>query len=195
MIASARTAYPHRHWIVGDIGEWVRQPIRSEPPIDLIFSGAALQWVEDHASVFPRLIAKLAPNGVLAVHMPAYDAVPNQTMREMAASPRWRQWFPDGHAREWQSHSLEFYNATLARCAKWLDLWATDYFQVMPDTGAIFGWYKSTGLRPYLDCITDAMAREDFLSEYRTRLMPSFPTSDSQGVPFVFRRIFIVAGV
>ena len=89
---------------------------------------------------------------------------------------------------------MEFYYATLARCAKWLDLWATDYFQVMPNVDAIVEWYKSTGLRPYLDRIADAMEREDFLSEYRTRLTPSFPASESGSVGFFFRRIFIVAG-
>lgn len=90
---------------------------------------------------------------------------------------------------------MEFYHATLARRAKRLDLWAIDYFQVMPKVDAIVEWYRSTGLRPYLDCITDAMEREEFLTEYGTRLTPSFPTSESGGVPFVFRRIFIVAGV
>src|SRR5215471_19768799 len=179
MIAAARAAHPDRHWLVGDIGEWVRCPIESEPPIDLIFSCAALQWVEDHASVFPSLVARLAPGGLLAAHMPAYDTVPNQIMREMAASPRWRRWFPDGYAKEWRSHSLEFYHAILAGRAKMLDLWATDYFQVMPNVDAIVEWYKSTGLRPYLDRIADAMEREDFLSEYRTRLTPSFPASES----------------
>lgn len=89
---------------------------------------------------------------------------------------------------------LEFYYATLVGRVKRLDLWATDYFQAMPNVDAIVEWYKSTGLRPYLDCITDAMEREDFLAEYRTRLTPSFPHSQSGGIPFFFRRIFIVAG-
>jgi trans-aconitate 2-methyltransferase len=104
-----------------------------------------LQWVDDHATVFPRLIEKLSPGGVLAAQMPAYDAVPNRLMREMAATPRWRQWFPDGRAKEWRSHPLEFYYRVLAHTAKWLDLWATDYLQLMPDVDGIVEWYKSTG--------------------------------------------------
>jgi hypothetical protein len=51
----------------------------------------------------------------------------------MAASAQWQRWFPDKRAKEWRSHSLEFYYAALARSAKWLDLWATDYLQIMPD--------------------------------------------------------------
>jgi trans-aconitate 2-methyltransferase len=104
MIASARASQPDRCWIVGDIGEWALEPFKSGEQVDLIFSCAALQWIDDHAIVFPRLIEKLSPGGVLAVHMPAYNAIPNQIMREMAASQPWRRWFPDGRPKEWRSH-------------------------------------------------------------------------------------------
>ena len=126
--------------------------------------------------------------------MPSYHAIPNQVMREMAASERWHAWFPDGRAREWRSHSLDFYYSILAASAKWLDLWATDYLQIMPDLDGIVEWYKSTGLRPYLDCIRDAQRRQEFLEEYKSRLDPFYSKSEVGGVPFLFRRIFIVAG-
>ena len=106
--------------------------------------------------------------------MPAYDAIPNRVMRELAASESWRRWFPEGRANEWRSHALEFYRATLARRARHLDLWATDYFQVMPHLGAIVEWYKSTGLRPYLDRIADADEQDRFLDDYKARLSPFF---------------------
>jgi trans-aconitate 2-methyltransferase len=194
MIAAARAAQPDRSWAVGDIGEWALQPLKPGEQLDLIFSSAALQWVEDHATLFPRLIQKLSPGGILAAQMPAYDAIPNQMMRDMASSERWRQWFPDGRAKEWCSHPLEFYYAALAGRAKWLDLWATDYMQIMPDVEGIVEWYKSTGLRPYLDLIKDNGQHQDFLDEYRSRLEAFYPKSEAGGVPFLFRRLFIVAG-
>jgi trans-aconitate 2-methyltransferase len=195
MIEAARTTHPTRRFEVDDIGQWARRAEDPAAPIDLIFSSAALQWVEDHADIFPRLLRKLAPGGVLAVQMPAYDAIPNQLMREMAASEGWRKWFPEGRASEWRSYPLEFYYAVLVRKAKWLDLWQTDYLQPMPDLQGIVDWYKSTGLRPYLDRIMDEAEQRDFLEEYRAKLEPFFPASEESGVPFVFRRIFIVAGI
>jgi trans-aconitate 2-methyltransferase len=195
MIESARTTQPNRTWIVGDIGEWVRQPSGIGHEVDLIFSSAALQWVEDHARIFPRLLHKLARGGVFACQMPAYDAIPNQLMRDMAASERWYHWFPNRRAKEWRSHSLDFYYAILVASAKWLDLWATDYLQIMSDVDDIVEWYKSTGLRPYLECIQDNDHRQEFLEEYRSRLSAVYPKSEAGGVPFLFRRIFIVAGV
>jgi trans-aconitate 2-methyltransferase len=77
MIASTCAIPPDRCWIVRDIGEWVLQLSKPGEQFDVIFSSAAFQWVGDHATVFPRLMEKLSPGGVLAVQMPAYDAVPN----------------------------------------------------------------------------------------------------------------------
>src|SRR3954467_14159766 len=45
------------------------------------------------------------------------------------------------------------------RAAKRLDLWATDYLQIMPDLDGIVDWYTSTGLRPYLNRIEDDAER------------------------------------
>lgn len=195
MLEAARTAHPTTHFEVGDIAEWVRQAPDPAMPVDLIFSSAALQWVENHAEVFPRLLLKLAPGGVLAVQMPAYDAIPNQIMREMAASERWRKWFPAARANEWRSHPLEFYYDVLARHTRRLDLWQTDYLQPMPDLQGVVDWYKSTGLRPYLDSILDEGDQREFLDEFRSKLQPFYPASAAGGVPFLFRRIFIVGGI
>jgi trans-aconitate 2-methyltransferase len=195
MIEAARRSQPASRFEVDDIGQWARRAPAPAEPIDLIFSSAALQWVEDHADIFPRLLRKLAPGGVLAVQMPAYDAIPNRVMREVAASERWRRWFPHGRANEWRSHALEFYYTVLANKANRLDLWQTDYMQPVSDVQEIVEWYKSTGLRPYLDRITDEAGREDFLHEYHAKLAPYFPTLETGGVAFLFRRIFIVATV
>jgi trans-aconitate 2-methyltransferase len=194
MIEAARASQPNRCWVVGGISEWASQPLKPREHVDLIFSSAALQWVDDHATIFPQLFEKLSPGGVLAAQMPSYDAIPNRTMRELASSELWSRWFPEGPAKEWHSHPLEFYYQTLARSAKWLDLWATDYLQIMPDIDSIVEWYKGTGLRPYLDGIKDDGQRQDFLGEFRSRLDPLYPKSAAGGVPFPFRRIFIVAG-
>jgi trans-aconitate 2-methyltransferase len=65
----------------------------------------------------------------------------------------------------------------------------------MSDVDDIVEWYKSTGLRPYLECIRDNDHRQEFLDEYRSRISVVYPKSEAGGVPFLFRRIFIVAGV
>ncbi len=190
MIEAARRSFPGHEWLLGDIAEWAE----SEERCDIVFSNAALQWVPDHGGLFPKLFRHVNPGGALAVQMPAYDAPQYEILREMAAAGRWRRWFPEGRAREWRCHELDFYHDLLKPQAARLDLWATEYWQVMADVNGIVEFYKSTGLRPYLDPIGDAGERERFLEEYAGRLDGVFRHAAGGGVFFPMRRIFIIAG-
>ena len=49
---------------------------------DLIFSNAALHWIEDHESVLARLTAGLKPGGQLAFQVPAMHDHPSHTVAE-----------------------------------------------------------------------------------------------------------------
>src|SRR5690242_5057856 len=48
MIRSARAGQPDRCWRVSDIAEWASERLKVEERFDLIFSCAALQWIDDH---------------------------------------------------------------------------------------------------------------------------------------------------
>lgn len=62
----------HRHgrvavdFVDGDISRWT-----SDGDHDLVLANAALQWVPDHVGVLERWVAALAPEGQLAVQVPA----------------------------------------------------------------------------------------------------------------------------
>ena len=65
MIDAARKRMPALSFELADIASW-------NPPqaYDVILANAALQWVPDHATLYPALVAKLAPGGSLAVQTP-----------------------------------------------------------------------------------------------------------------------------
>ena len=191
MIDAARSASPNGDWRAGNIEDWLASP---DERYDLVFSTAALQWVGNHARLFPALFAHVEPGGALAVQMPCnYHTHQNRIPRELAASPKWRRWFPEGRAQEWFSYEPDFYYDLLAPLASRLDIWTSEYLQPMADAEAIVDWYKGTGLRPYLEAIGDDAERRRFLSEYLARLRPHYPARASGGVLFAFRRVFIVA--
>ena len=48
MIDRARREYPRQRWIAGGISEWAAA---NDGQFDVVFSNAALQWVDDHAAV------------------------------------------------------------------------------------------------------------------------------------------------
>jgi trans-aconitate 2-methyltransferase len=190
MIAAARKDQPGREWVVGDISTWARGDGNS---FDLVFSNAAMQWVEDHATAFAGLLTRVAPGGALAIQMPGnYDSPAHLLMRELSQCAAWRSRFAKP-VREWHVHDLPFYFDVLSPHASRVDLWATEYIHVMPEAGAIVEWYRGTGLRPFLQALDTDADRNSFAIEYGKRLREAYrPQADGQ-ILFPFRRIFMVA--
>src|SRR5215469_5115266 len=58
MLDQARETYPQHTWIHGDISEWAAAGAES---YDVVFSSAALQWIGDHATLYPNLLRRVAP--------------------------------------------------------------------------------------------------------------------------------------
>lgn len=191
MIERARREHPAQDWIAGDISAWAAS---LGEHFDVVFSNAALQWVDDHGALYPRLFSRVAPGGALAVQIPAnIDALPHRLMRETAALPHWRNRFPAGAVHEWHHHEMDFYYDTLAPVAARLDLWATEYLHILPDAEAIVEWYRGTGLRPFLEILTSDAERKRFTDDYLASLQPHYPPRAAGGVLFPFRRIFLIA--
>src|SRR5262249_37352599 len=158
---------------------------------DVVFSNAALQWVPDHAALFPRLLEQVASGGALASQVPANLHAPaHRLMRELAASTEWRGEFPAGGVREWHVQEPGFYFDALAPHAALVDLWGTDYIQVMPSAEAIVDWYRGTGLRPFLDALATEADRQQFSADYLAAIREAYPSQQNGQVLFPFRRLF-----
>ena len=65
MLADARQRLPDLTFELADIGDW--NPAQT---YDVILANASLQWVPDHAVLYPRLVKRLNPGGSLAVQTP-----------------------------------------------------------------------------------------------------------------------------
>ena len=188
MLATARKDHPRWLWRQADIAAW-----RAETPVDLVFSNAAFQWVPDHAILLPRLFAQVVPGGALAFQVPAnYHHGAHSIIREVAASPAWRESFPNG-AREWQAQTASFYYDVLAPIARRLDLWETSYIHVLDGPEGVTEWYRGTGLRPWLDLLPDEASRTRFLADVTARFAEAYPRQADGRVLFPFLRLFAVA--
>ena len=67
---------------------FIRQDIadyRASEPLDLLFSNAALHWLPDHQSLFPRLMNCVAMNGQLAIQMPYNFDHPSHVVAQRVA--------------------------------------------------------------------------------------------------------------
>jgi len=191
MIATARRDHPEMDWAVGDIVAWA---LEGGEAFDVVYSNAALQWVPDHAGLYPALFRRVAPEGALAVQVPANLNAPAHTaMRDLAESPEWRRLLPAEGVRQWHVHEAGFYYDRLSKDAAEIDLWETEYLHVMESPSAIVEWYKGTGLRPFLDALPSDEDRGRFLGDYLTRIEAAYPVRQDGRVLFPFRRLFLIA--
>lgn len=182
MLKKARAALPGCQFEQVDIAQW--QPAVKQ---DVIYANAALQWLSNHRTLFPHLVAQLAENGVLAVQMPDNWQEPTHTLMRQVANELGNP--PTG--REPLLMPGEYYDLlTEAGCRA--DVWRTTYFHVMPSHRAITEWLSSTGLRPYLASL-DTIQQTAFLERYHQLLQQAYPTQKEGNVLMPFPRLFIIA--
>lgn len=195
MLETARTEGGSVDWKRGDVHTW--QP---EASPDLIYSNATLQWVEGHEDLFPRLARYLNPGGAVAVQMPLSWGMPSHVlMRETLKNggPN-RKGFGTNQLRQrvyrkWVEDAEVYYDL-LSGCTDHLDIWETEYLQVLEGDDPVLEWVKGTGLRPIPEGLANN-EREAFLADYRQRLRNTYPTRSDGRTLYPFRRLFIAATV
>lgn len=169
-------------FVEADIRNW--QP---EQALDLIFANASLQWLPDHYELFPHLVSLLNPQGVLAVQMPDNWLEPTHVlMREVA----WEQNYPD-RGREPLAGVHAYYDI-LSEAGCEVDIWRTTYYHQMPSHQAIIDWVTATGLRPWLQDLTES-EQQLFLTRYHQMLEEQYPLQENGQILLAFPRLFIVA--
>ena len=193
MLAKAAGTPGRIGWIRADIADW--EPERAP---ELIYSNAALHWVDDHAALFPKLFGLLAPGGCLAVQMPLSYSMPSHVlMRETLAdggvdgSRLGDQALAAALGRRWVLDAGEYHDL-LALEASSLDIWETEYLQRLEGEDPVLEWVKATGLRPVLNGLAGA-ERERFVEVYRKRLRTAYPRRAGGHTLYPFRRLFVVA--
>jgi len=185
MLRRAASDAPDIEWVEADVAEWV-----PEGPVDVLFANALFQWLPDHAAAFPRWFEWLRPGGVFAVQMPRnFEEPSHRLMRELpgpwlARTARVRAVTPVA--------TPAFYYDLLAPRAASVDIWQTTYEHVMPDAASIVEWLKGTGLRPYLESLSDG-ERDAYLGDYAAALTKAYPARSDGRCLFSFPRLFIVA--
>jgi trans-aconitate 2-methyltransferase len=187
MLRAARQRLPRATFIEADVATWM-----PSAPVDLLFANAVFQWVPDHLSVLVRLTEALAPGGVLAAQMPDNFAEPSHfLMREAAKAGPWASKLAGAEADRSEIAPPEAYYDRLRPGAAKVDLWRTVYQHPLADAAAIVAWFRSTGLRPYLNRLSPA-EQGAFIAAYQTRIAAAYPVRTDGRVLLAFPRVFLV---
>jgi trans-aconitate 2-methyltransferase len=157
---------------------------------DLIFSNAALQWSEDHASLIPRLFARLKPGGQMAIQMPSnHDHISHRKIAEVAGREPFRSAL-NGWTRQPPVLPIEAYAELLFQQeAEQVIVFEKVYPHVLENADAIVEWISGTALVPYFERLSEDL-REQFVETLRSELRAALP---GQPVFYPFKRTFLSA--
>jgi trans-aconitate 2-methyltransferase len=147
---------------------------------DLIFSNAALHWVQDHERLFGRLASMLNRDGQLAVQMPANDDHPShltaaEVARELAME-----------VKPVPLLSLERYAALLFELGfKRQNVRMQIYGHILPSSADVIEWVKGTLLTYYQE------RDPHFIDRYRERLVTKL--GNQRPYFYTYKRVLIWA--
>ena len=174
--------------------KWIEAPIASwvpEAPYDVIFSNATFQWLPDQAALFPRLMSFVKPGGIFAFQVPVnFNAANHVLMLETARDPRWREAL--AQVREVERGSAQAYYEILMPHAAALDIWTTEYLQLLEGEDAVYRWVSGTALRPFVQALAGE-ERDAFVAAYKAKLNLAYPRRTNGTTLFPFQRLFVLA--
>ena len=154
---------------------------------DLIFSNAALHWVDDHERVLEQLAAKLGRSGQLAFQVPSqHDTLTHRLAEEVAAEEPYRSAFggwrrsqpvlaPDAYAR--LLHRFGFVEQKTQLIV---------YPHTLASREDVVEWVKGTMLTEYKRHLPAAVY-DQFVDAYRVRLLERL--EDFRPFFYPFKRI------
>lgn len=194
MLARAAHLPDAIHWQEGDIGRFATD--QHSPLWDVVFSNAALHWVPEPETLWPRLMFCLAPQGLLAVQIPLADAPWRAVIRNVVNLAPWagilsRELRPEDRGVENGLDPALIYTL-LEPLARNIDMWQTIYWHPLSGEDPLLAWLESTTLRPILNCLAPPM-REDFCNILRSKLEDVIPKSPAGAFLFAFPRLFVIA--
>jgi trans-aconitate 2-methyltransferase len=157
---------------------------------DLIFSHAAIHWVEDHYSLLKKFFSMLKPGGQLAVQMPSNHSHPVFSVIHSVAGEE-----PFVSAlRGWTQpvnvlNIAQYADILYLEGGKEITVFEKVYPHVLEDVDALVKWTKATSLLIYLEKLGEPLG-DAFLERYRSLLAQRYTTKP---IFFGFRRILFSA--
>ena len=157
---------------------------------DLIFSHAAIHWVEDHHALVPRLLSMLNPGGQLAIQIPSnHGHLTHRLIKEMANTEPYRTALGGWERTSNVLGIDEYADILFQNGGENITVFEKVYPHVLENADALADWTSGTALVPYFERLPEDL-HDPFMQEYRARLRSAYPGSP---VFYGFRRTLFSA--
>jgi len=157
---------------------------------DLVFSHAAIHWVDDHHSLIPRLLSLVRPAGQLVVQLPSNHEHPSHTLiREIAAEVPFLSALNGWNHLSPVLTISEYAELLHANDGKEVTVFEKIYPSLLENSDSLAQWTAGTALVPYFERLPEHL-QESFMERYRQRLRLQLPAAP---LLYPFRRILFAA--
>jgi len=138
---------------------------------DLVFSNAALQWLEDHERLIPAIASHVEPGGQLAFQVPANADHPSHLVAHAVAREEPFASALGGYVREWPVLPPERYAEILDSLGfEDLTVRLEVYGHHLESSDGVVEWVKGSLLTDYEKRLP-AVLYQRYLERYRERLL------------------------
>lgn len=187
MIDKAGRDYPDMTWRRMDARE-----LAAEGSFDVVFSNAVLQWIPNHESLVPGLYRLVKPGGVLAVQVPQnQSSAINRALLDTAASKQFQNYTQDAMG-SLHYHTPGFYYDTICQLSDRISMWEISYLHILGRHEELIQWYRSTGMRPFLEKLPTRDLEQAFEAEMLNRCREGYAMQRDGHVLFPFNRLFFL---
>ena len=160
---------------------------------DIVFSNATLQWIPNHEILVPNLFKLVRDKGALAVQIPANKESPlHKALLSVSLNDRWHR-YTQGSEKLLYYQSPDYYYDLITPLASEIELWETTYYHILPSHQGLIEWYKSTGMRPFLDRLPDEDSKMRFENDVLEKCKDSYKIQNNGKILYPFKRIFFIA--
>lgn len=188
MIARARADYPELDFMHFDAANDFD---KLDEKFDIVFSNACIQWIPNHKKLLGNMMNILNTGGIMAIQKPCQEEMKiHKIIAKLTSSEKWQNKFTS--KREFYSLTDNEYFNLLSEISSDFSMWKTIYYHRLPSQEGIVEWYKSTGLKPYLEQLDDK-DKADFEKDILSELKKEYPMQKNNEIIFPFHRLFFTA--
>jgi trans-aconitate 2-methyltransferase len=168
----------------------IEQIIETNQKWDLVFSNAAIQWVDNHSELFPKLIKLLNSGGQLAIQMPSQtENALNKIMGELVQEQPYKENLKGYHRISPVLKTDAYAQLLFENGVKQMTVFEKIYPIIVPSVNELYDFISGSALPPYLEKLEGAI-KENFINEFKNRIQNQFPKSPTL---YPFKRIIIAA--
>jgi len=155
---------------------------------DLIFSNAALQWSNEHKTLFPRLIDLLNPQGQFAVQMPVQkENLLNKMLFELVEEEPFKSdlkgWKKDSPVLSIDEYAQILFDGGLED----IQIAQKVYPIIANDHDTLYDFISGSSLIPYMERLAGEQ-KERFINAYKEKIAKHFPKLPAI---YAFKRILL----